>query len=185
MADRLTDFNIRSRNRPQLLAHLCHQFTARTVFQFKRSLYLRHIHAQRMLIQLGTPRFAGHRLYFRNRHQQLFRTLPHFITLFQWNTRQRTDINSKRTLIEGRKETASQRKENTQRHKEQTAQCHPLVCQHPSQRLPVNTFHPTRYKRFFQFLICLVASQQIRTKHRSQRQRNHCRSKQRHDKSNP
>ena len=83
MADRLTDFNIRSRNRPQLLAHLCHQFTARTVFQLKRSLYLRHIHAQCMFIQLGTPRFAGYRLYFRNRHQQLFRTLPHFITLFQ------------------------------------------------------------------------------------------------------
>ena len=69
MADRLTDFNIRSRNRTQLLAYLCHQFTARTVLQFKRGLYLRHIHAQRMLIQLGTPRLAGHRLYLRNRHQ--------------------------------------------------------------------------------------------------------------------
>ena len=57
--------------------------------------------------------------------------------------------------------TASECKEHSERnHKECdcTSKCHSFVCQHPSQCLFVNPFHPTGKGSFFQFLVCLIAS---------------------------
>ena len=57
------------------------------------------------------------------------------------------------------------------------------MSQHPCQRLFVNAFHPAGYERFFQFLVRLVAAQQVRAEHRSQREGNDRGSEQRHDES--
>ena len=57
------------------------------------------------------------------------------------------------------------------------------MSQYPCQRLFVNAFHPAGKEGFFQFLVRLVAAQQVRAEHRSQREGNDRGSEQRHDES--
>ena len=187
MADGLTNFDVRSCDRSELFAYLGNEFAARAVFQFERGLYFRNVYSERMFIQFGTSRFAGYGLYFGDGEQQFFGTVSHFVALFQRNTRQRTDIDGKRALIERRQEAASECEEYPQSNEKEgdcTSQRRTFVCQHPCQRFLVNAFHPAGYERFFQFFIGLVAAQQIRAEYRSQCQGNHRRSEQRHDECN-
>ena len=72
-----------------------------------------------MLVQFGTSGFAGHCLYLGDREQKFLGTVSHLIALFEWDARQRTDVDGEWTFIEWREERASQREEESQGNDEQ------------------------------------------------------------------
>ena len=188
MTDGLSDFNIGSGNDRKFATDLIQQFRMRTTVQLKRSLNLRNIHAQRMLIQFGTSGFPGHRFNLRNREQQFFCLTADFVRLLQRDSRHGTDIYGKRALIKRRQETVSQGKEYTQCHHQQhtgASQYRLLMIQCPQQSAFVILSEPNGQKRFFrQPIFFYVPSEQVTAKYRCQRQGYQRRSKEGHDKCN-
>ena len=67
----------------QLLAHLSDEFIFGAVGQLEGSLYLRYVHTQGVLIQLGTSSLAAYCLYLGNGEQQFFGTAANLVRFLQ------------------------------------------------------------------------------------------------------
>ena len=186
VADGLAYLDVGSGNDRKLAAHLVEQFPVRAVFQFEGSFQLGHVHAQRMFVQLGTPRLACHGLYFGNGKQDFLCLPPYLVGLFQRNARQGTDIDGERTFVERGQKAVSQGKEQAQCHHKKsngTRQYAPLVSQCPLQCPCVIRTEPHGKESFARQSFLLSASQQITAKYRRKGKCHHRRSKQGYDES--
>ena len=151
VTDGRSHLHVHTGQRAQLLAHLSDKFVLGAVGQLEGSLYLRYVHTQGVLIQLGTSGLTAYGLYFGNGEQQLFGTTANLVRLFQRDTRQCGYIDSKRTLIEGRQKRTSQSEESHQRHDEQrcsASQYGPAMTESPREKTGISFLEPTGYGRF-------------------------------------
>ena len=83
MAYGLTYLYVHSGKHRQLLAHVGKHLSVCAVFQLKRSLYLRHVHSQGVLVKLGASGLACHGLYLRDGEQQFFRAASYVVRLLK------------------------------------------------------------------------------------------------------
>ena len=174
----------------QLAAHLGHQFPATASLKHERSLYLTRIHAEGMLVQFRTSRLAGHRLDFRDGHEQFLGTTAYLVTLLQRDAGQRGDAYRIGALVEtGQEGTAHAAQQGQGHHHEHChrSQDRTPVLQGTSQQRGVCTLqgcHPAHVltgSRFLNSLSIPLPFQEIGTEHRGERESHHRGGKERHD----
>ena len=172
VTDRLTEFDIRSREGIELVTNLLHHLFLRAILKFVWRFDFTTVHPTRVFIQLGTTGLASYGLNLRNGEQKFFGTTTEFVGFFERYTRHRGNIDGQRTFVERWQERATQGEEAHQStHKESTGstQHNGLMIQCPKQGAFVMFLHPYGYECFLRESALLVA-QEVATKHRSQGQ---------------
>ena len=112
MGNRLPYLDIHSGELTQFLTQLVGDFTpCPAMVQRVWHLEFRDVYAQGVLVKFGSARLAGHPLYLRYRHDDALGLAAHGIALVERYSRQRAEIDGKRSFIERGQETSAQREE--------------------------------------------------------------------------
>ena len=112
VGNRLPYLDIHSGELTQFLTQLVGDFTpCPAMVQRVWHLEFRDVYAQGVLVKFGSARLAGHPLYLRYRHDDALGLAAHGIALVERYSRQRAEIDGKRSFIERGQETSAQREE--------------------------------------------------------------------------
>ena len=183
--DGLPDFDVDTGQNREFLAHIGYHLGMRAVFQFEGGFDFRGVHTQRVLVELGTSRLAGHGLDFGNLEQQLLGPATDVVRLLERDARQGTYVDGERPFVERRQEAAAQGKEGNQcRYKEYdgAAQYLAAVAQRPLEGPLVILLERAGHNGFAAHLaVVAFLAQQVAAEHRREGKGHDGRSKQRHD----
>ncbi len=112
MRDRAADLNVHSRKYGQLLPDFLGQLLPGFPAEFKRTLELRAVHAEGVLVQFGAACLAAYGLDLRDAEEKFLGCTSHPVGLLQGYSRNGADGDCERAFVERREETSSKGEEH-------------------------------------------------------------------------